>query len=99
MLASQRFILGELLCQIEGLEETITHFDVQIETHYASFEGAVAYTNTVLGVARVMAVLIVSEMGATMRPFATAKRPRYFSFDCLRSDRNGERKIFNVKRC
>jgi transposase len=72
VLASQRFILGELLCQIDSLDETISRFDHEIETACAPFEQAVAHLDTIPGVARATAELIVSEIGTDMSRFPSA---------------------------
>ena len=69
VLASQRFILSELLCQIDGLDETINRFNQEIATSCAPFESAVAHLDTIPGVARATAELIVSEIGTDMSRF------------------------------
>jgi transposase len=69
--AHQRFILSELLCQIDSIEETITRFDAQIESYCVPFEEAVAHLDTIPGVARATAELIVGEVGTDMSRFAT----------------------------
>lgn len=69
--AHQRFILSELLCQIDSIEETIARFDEQIVTYCAPFEQAVVHLDTIPGVARATAELIVSEVGTDMTRFAT----------------------------
>lgn len=71
VLASQRFILSELLCQIDSLDETIARFNTEIETACVPFESAVAHLDTIPGVARATAELIVSEVGTDMRRFPT----------------------------
>jgi transposase len=71
VLASQRFILSELLCQIDSLDETIGRFNQEIEKRCAPFECAVAHLDTIPGVARATAELIVSEIGTDMSRFPT----------------------------
>ena len=64
-----RFLLAELMCQIDNLEEAITRFDEQIKTHCAPFEGAVTLLDTIPGVARATAEVIVAEIGThTLAP-------------------------------
>ena len=67
-----RFVLTELLCQIDSLDETLERFDEQIEQYCRPFEAAVALLDTIPGVGRETAELIVSEIGADMSPFPTA---------------------------
>ena len=67
-----RFVLTELLCQIDNLDEAIARFDQEIETYCAPFEDAVVLLDTIPGVARQTAEIIVSEIGTDMQRFPTA---------------------------
>jgi transposase len=67
-----RFILTELLCQIDSLEQTLGRFNERIEEHCRPFEEAVALWDTIPGVARTAAEIIVSEIGVDMSRFASA---------------------------
>jgi len=67
-----QFVLAELLCQIDSLDETIARFDTEIETYCRPFEEAVELLDTIPGVARRTAEVIVSEMGSDMSRFPTA---------------------------
>jgi transposase len=70
--AHHRFVLTELLCQIDSLDETIARFDTQIEAYCAPFEEAVVLLDTIPGVARQTAEIMVAEMGMDMSRFPTA---------------------------
>jgi transposase len=70
--AHHRFVLTELLCQIDGLDETITRFDEQIRQACVPFEEAVALLDTIPGLSRQSAETIVSEMGSDMTRFPDA---------------------------
>jgi transposase len=70
--AHHRFVLTELLCQIDSLEETIDRFNEQIEAYCRPFEEAVVLLDTIPGVARQTAEIIVSEIGTDMSRFPTA---------------------------
>jgi transposase len=71
--AHHRFVLTELLCQIDNLDETIARFDEQIQQVLSDpFEEAVALLDTIPGVARRTAELIVAEIGVDMSRFPTA---------------------------
>lgn len=67
-----RFVLTELLCQIDSLDETIARFDEQVTTYCAPFEEAVTLLDTIPGVGRETAQLIVSEIGTEMERFPSA---------------------------
>lgn len=68
-----RFVLTELLCQIDSLDETIARFDEEIVKYCLPFEPAVVLLDTIPGVARRTAELIVSEIGTDMSRFPTAR--------------------------
>lgn len=70
--AHHRFVLTELLCQIDSLDETIARFDEQIEDYCRPFEEMVALLDTIPGVARQTAEIIVSEIGVDMNRFESA---------------------------
>ena len=65
-------MLTELLCQIDSLDETIARFDEQIEAYCRPFEEAVDLLDTIPGVARQTAEIIVSEIGTDMSRFPSA---------------------------
>jgi transposase len=67
-----QFILAELLCQIDSLDETIARFDQQIVEYCRPFEDAVVLLDTIPGVARATAEAIVAEIGTDMSRFPTA---------------------------
>jgi transposase len=67
-----RFVLAELLCQIDSLDETLARFDAEIETYCAPFEEAIERLDTIPGVGREMAEMIVAEIGTDMSHFPTA---------------------------
>jgi len=70
--AHHRFVLTELLCQIDSLDETLARFDAQIEAYCRPFEDAVTVIDTIPGVGRHTAEGIVAEIGVDMTRFATA---------------------------
>lgn len=67
-----RFVLTELLSQIDSLEETIARFNQEIEEYCRPFEEEVVLLDTIPGVARETAEIIVSEIGTDMSRFPTA---------------------------
>jgi transposase len=67
-----RFVLTELLCQIDGLDDTIARFDAQIQAVCGPFNEAVGLLDTIPGVARRTAEMIVAEIGTAMDRFPSA---------------------------
>lgn len=67
-----RFVLTELLGQIDGLDETLERFNTEIEAYRAPFEEAVALVDTIPGVAQTAAEITVSEIGPDMSRFESA---------------------------
>lgn len=67
-----RFVLAELLCQVDSLDESIARFDAEIEKYSRPFEEAVDLLDTIPGVAQRIAEVIVSEIGSDMSRFPTA---------------------------
>ena len=69
-----RFLLAELLVQIDGLEETIASFDEQIARACVANdeEEVVELLDTIPGIARGTAELLVAEIGTDMGRFPSA---------------------------
>jgi len=70
--AHHRFVLTELLCQIDSLEESIARFDREISEVSRPFEEVVVLLDTIPGVARQTAEIIVGEIGIDMTRFPSA---------------------------
>ena len=67
-----RFVLTELLCQIDNLDEAVEHFNAQIEEYCRPFEQAVTLLDTIPGVGPETAQVIVAEIGVDMSHFPSA---------------------------
>src|SRR5688572_13789340 len=67
-----RLILSELIRQVEGLDASISRLDEEIEKRCRPFEEAIARLDTIPGVARATAELILSEVGTDMSRFRSA---------------------------
>jgi transposase len=67
-----RFVLTELLCQIDNLDETIARFDAQSREISGPFEDAVELLDTIPGVARHAAEMIMAEIGTDISRFPSA---------------------------
>jgi len=70
--AHQRFVLAELLCQIDSLDETISHFTTQIHLTCGADEEVLQLLDTIPGVARETAELLLAEIGTDMSRFPSA---------------------------
>lgn len=68
----QRFILAELLCQLDSLDETIARFDEEIQRYCHPFKPIIELLDTIPGVGRTTAEMIVSEIGMDMSRFPSA---------------------------
>lgn len=70
--AHHRFILNELLAEIDQLEARIARFDAEIEQYCRPFAWAVELVDSIPGVGRTAAEVLVSEIGTDMSRFPTA---------------------------
>lgn len=68
----QQFVLTELLCQIDSLDETIARFDAQIEQALAAEAATVALLDSIPGVSQTVAEVVVAEIGTDMSRWPTA---------------------------
>ena len=66
------FLLGQLLTQIDQVAALITACDMRIRDVARPFEGQIAGLQTITGVGRRSAEVIVSEIGVDMSRFATS---------------------------
>ncbi|MBD2731436.1 IS110 family transposase [Nostoc sp. FACHB-892] len=69
----QKFILAQLLAQIDSIDSSIALFDQQIEEYCHPFDQAVELVDTIPGIARRTAEIIVSEIGTDMSRFPSAE--------------------------
>lgn len=67
-----RFLLGQILAQVEFIENQIAQVEARIEALMGPFEEAVARADTVPGVERTAAQGIIAEIGPDMSRFPTA---------------------------
>ena len=65
----QRFILAELLCQLDSIDETIIRFNQEIQKYCNPFESVVELLDTIPGVGRQTAEMILAEIGVDMSRF------------------------------
>lgn len=71
--AHHRFMLTELLGHIDYLEETIARLSEEVAVRLGPFEKAVAHLDTIPGVNRRVAEIVLAEVGHDMSQFADGK--------------------------
>jgi transposase len=67
-----RLVLTELWCQMDRLDETVARFEAQIQAISGPCEAAVGVLDTIPGIARHTAEMIVAEIGTDRRRFPSA---------------------------
>jgi transposase len=67
-----RFLLSELLAQIDGIEDTIRHFDAHIHQARAADAEVVALLDTIPGIGPGTAEVLLAEIGTDMSHFPSA---------------------------
>ena len=70
--AHQRFLLRQQLAHIEFLEQTIPHVSAELEERLRPFEAELDRLQTIPGIGRRVAEILVAEIGTDMRRFPTA---------------------------
>lgn len=70
--AHQRLLVGEILAHIDFLDETIDRLSAEIGERERPFEVALDHLDTIPGVARRTAEIIVAEVGADVQRFPSA---------------------------
>lgn len=68
----QRFLLAQQLAHLESLEELIEHLDGEVEARLRPFVDALDRLDTIPGVGRRTAQILVAEVGLDMRRFPSA---------------------------
>jgi transposase len=97
--AHHRFVLSELLCQIDSLDETIARFDEQIQDYCRPFEEVVELLDTIPGVARQTAEVIVSEIGVDMSRFESANHLAAWAGVAPGNHESAGKRLSGKKRC
>lgn len=67
-----RVLLPELLCQIDRLDDTISHLDAAIQEACAADAAAIGLLDTIPGVGQDLAEVIVAEIGTDLSRFPSA---------------------------
>lgn len=69
-----RVMVAELLGQIDHLDETIERLNAEIEEQMRPFQAEIQRLDSIPGVSRRIAEVLVAEIGADMKPFESAER-------------------------
>jgi transposase len=91
--AHQRFLLQQLLAQIDFLDVTIAQVQVEIDQHVAPFAEAVALAQTIPGVAHTAAVALIGELGADMSAFPSHKHLASWAGLCPGNKQSGGKRL------
>jgi transposase len=78
----QRFMLAEQLAHLDYLEEAIGHLNGEIRTRLHPFEAELARLDTIPGIARTTAEVVVAELGTDMTRFPTDRHCASWSGLC-----------------
>ena len=70
--AHHAFLVGQILSKIDFLEETIQQLTTEIDQRLIPFEATLAALDTIPGVNRLTASILIAETGGDMRHFPTA---------------------------
>jgi len=70
--AHQRFLVAQQLAHIDGLDDIIDHVSAEIAERVRPFEEAIAQVDTVTGIGRRTAEVLVAEVGTDLTRFRTA---------------------------
>ena len=68
-----RFLLGELLDELEFLEQKIEKFEARIDQVGSPFEQAVQRIDEIPGIGRCIAIAIIAEIGTNMKQYLTQR--------------------------
>lgn len=71
---SHKFVLHELMYHIEELESAISRFEVQLLTGLKEYEWALQLLETIPGIGRSGAAMILVEIGVNMEAFGSAEK-------------------------
>ena len=84
-----RFMLAQHLSHIDYLDEAIERLDQQIQDKIDPFEAELAVWDSLPGIGRRIAEIIVAEIGADLKPFEDAKHLASWSGMCPGNNESG----------
>ncbi len=84
-----RFMLAQHLSHIEFLDEALAKLDAQIAEVVRPFEAALAAWDSLPGINRRIAEIVIAELGPDLKPFATAQQLAAWAGMCPGNDQSG----------
>ena len=84
-----RFMLTQHLSHIEFLDEAIAKLDAQIAELMRPFEAELAAWDSLPGINRRIAEIVIAELGPDLKPFATAQQLAAWAGMCPGNDQSG----------
>ncbi len=84
-----RFMLAQHLSHIEFLDEALAKLDAQIAEVMRPFEAALAAWDSLPGINRRIAEIVIAELGPDLKPFATAQQLAAWAGMCPGNDQSG----------
>jgi transposase len=82
----QRFLLAQALAHVDFLDEQIARLDAEVAERTRPFEAAIARLDTIPGVSRRVAEILVAEIGVELERFPTAGHLASWAGMCPGSD-------------
>jgi transposase len=84
-----RFLLHQMLSQIDFLEQSIAQVQTQLDRQLAPYQEAMTLLQTIPGISAVSAAAIVAEIGVDVTPFPSAKHLAYWAGLCPGNNQSG----------
>ena len=88
-----RFLLRQMLAQVDFLDQAIGQVQARIERQLAPFEEALALLQTIPGISATSAAAIVAEIGVDMTCFPSAKHLASWAGLCPGNKQSGGRRL------
>lgn len=84
-----RFLLAQHLSHIDYLDEAIARLDIEIAEKMRPFEATIALWDTLPGINRRIAEILIAEVGADLKPFEDAQHLASWAGMCPGNDQSG----------
>src|SRR5215470_14003177 len=91
--AHHRFLIQEQLAHIDSLDETIAHLSAEIAERLRPFETHLKRLETIPGIKRRLAEVILAEIGADMGRFPSARHLASWAGMCPGNNESGGKRL------
>ena len=88
-----RFMLAQHLSHIDFLDEAIEHLDAQIEAQMRPFEATLQCWDSLPGINRRIAEIVIAEIGADLKPFESAEQLASWAGMCPGNNQSGGKRF------